>query len=817
MSNNENTTDLFIQELQNSRNTINFKDLLYMCLGRWPWFVLSVLVAVGIATLYILRTPPVYNRSASLLIKEDSKGQSVSSDVSSMFSEMGLTRSNTNVNNELISLQSPALMLDVVKRLHLDVDYLVAGTFHDETLYGSSLPVSVSFDGIADNATVSFRLQVSAGGKVVLTDMECGDGSVSMPERLEGKLNATFSTPLCKIKVAPSPHYKKGTEYPEIEVRRTSLYSATDHLKGSFTASLNSDDATVVDLAYQDVSIQRAEDVLNTLISVYNENWVKDKNQVTVSTSQFITDRLGVIERELGDVDENISSYKSRNLIPDADAASNMYMSQSQTTTNQILATNTQISMARYIRQNLLQNAGKNQLLPANSGLESASIEQQISEYNAKQLQRNNLVSNSSEQNPLVIDLDQSLAALRRAIVVSIDNLITSLNTQLAGLQGSEQRTNARIASNPTQAKYLQTVGRQQKVKESLYLFLLQKREENELSQAFTAYNTRLITPPSGNFIPVAPKRGKIVLMAFLIGLIVPAVVIAVRENSNTTVRGRKDLGKLSMPFAGEIPQFSSDGKKKKWNRKRLHAEPQAVVVRKDSRDMINEAFRVLRTNIEFMLAGDTRSNVVVITSFNPGSGKTFITMNVATSLAIKGKRVLVIDGDMRRASSSMFVGRPKIGLSNYLAGTVKDIHDVIVNYEGQENLFVLPVGTFPPNPTELLFSERFGELISRVRGDFDYVLIDCPPIEIVADTQIIEKQADRTLFVVRAGLLERSMLPELNTLYTEKKFKSLSVILNGTDSGMSHYGHRYGYRYGYKYGYHYGYYGHHGKNYYNA
>ena len=278
----------------------------------------------------------------------------------------------------------------------------------------------------------------------------------------------------------------------------------------NLTVSLSDEKATVINLSYVDVCIQRAEDLLNTLISVYNENWVKDKNQIAVSTSMFINDRLGVIEGELGNVDENISSFKSEHLLPDVQAASNLYMTQSSETSSKILALNTQLSMARYIRGYLTSSNGQNQLLPANSGLESANIEKQISDYNAMQLQRNSLVANSSEQNPLVQDLDQSLKALRGAVVISIDNLITSLNTQIRSLQQNEKETTGKIAASPDQAKYLLSVERQQKVKEALYLFLLQKREENELSQAFTAYNTRIITPPTGKLEPTAPIKRNI-------------------------------------------------------------------------------------------------------------------------------------------------------------------------------------------------------------------------------------------------------------------------------------------------------------------
>lgn len=783
-------------EQKQTEDLIRLQDLLYLCLFRWRWFVISLFITISIATFYILTTPPIYIRSASILIKEDSKSQSISSDVASMFADFGLSQPNTNVNNELITIQSPSIILETVKRLHLDVNYQIKDSFYKKVLYGPDLPITVSFADLADNESAELVIKLLADGTFECSDFTSDNKDIAN-NVIKGKFNDTIDTPLGKIIVVPTSYYTKN-EIPLIYISRTNLYSATDLFKQNLTASLSEEKATVIDLSYKDVSTQRAEDVLNTLISVYKENWVKDRNLITVSTSLFITDRLSGIERELGDVDEDISSYKRQNLVPDVEAASSMYMAQSRETSNLMLDLNTRLSMARYMRNHLMTSTNNNQLIPANSGIESASVENQITEYNTIQLQRNNLVSNSSEQNPLVVDLDQSLQSMRKAIVSSIDNLIVTLNTQTKNLQSNEQETTAQIAANPDQAKYLLSVGRQQKVKEALYLFLLQKREENELSQAFIAYNTRMITPPYGNLNSIAPQKRNILLVAFVLGLLIPVVIIFIRENTNSTIRGRKDLDNLILPFIGEIPLFYPQ--KRGWRFWKKQPEESKVVVKEENKDVINEAFRVLRTNLEFMTAKKDNLNVIILTSFNPGSGKTFLTINMAISLAIKGKKVLVIDGDLRYASTSSFVNSPKQGLSDYLGKQIDNIYDTIIVDEKYTNLSILPVGTIPPNPTELLFDERLETLINDMRSKYDYIFIDCPPIDIVADTQIIERLADRTLFVVRAGLLERSMLSDLNNIYKEERFKNMALILNGTTSGIGY--HKYGYRYGYQYGY---------------
>ena len=785
------TQDNITTNVKQSDDFIRVRDLLNICIAKWYWFVISLAITIGVAIIYILSTPPVYTRSASLLIKEDGKnGSAVDAGV---LSEIDIFQTSTNVNNEIQLLQSPSVMLDVVKRLHLDVNYHADGRFYRRTLYGSTCPYTVEFTDLGDNDVVTFTIDSQDGNNLTLNEFTFNG------EEFDGETNAvigdTVATPIGRLVVKPTiiDTTALSSVVSPIYVTRNGLLSTTRAYTSGLTVALSNDKSSVINLTFNDVCIQRAEDILNTVIAVYNENWIKDRNQVAVSTSMFINERLGVIERELGNVDESISSFKSENLLPDVQAAANMYMSQSSTTTAQILALNTQLSMARYIRSYVTNANGRNQLLPANSGIENANIESQIAEYNSMQLQRNSLVANSSEQNPLVQDLDQSLNAMREAIVSSIDNLMVVLNTQLNSLQQSERQTTARIAANPSQGKYLLSVERQQKVKESLYLFLLQKREENELSQAFTAYNTRIITPPTGSPIPTSPEKKNIFLVAIALGLIIPFGTLFAKENMNTKLRGRKDLESLTLPFAGEIPLVTSKGKKQQENNK--------IVIEQGHRDVVNEAFRVLRTNMEFML-GDASENgkapVILFTSFNPGSGKTFLAVNTAACIAIKGKRVLVIDGDLRRGSASAYIDKPQLGLSDYLGHRTNDIASITVEVENHPTLHIIPVGTIPPNPTELLADKRFNQLIEDVRTKYDYIFIDCPPIDIVADTQIISKIADRTIFIVRAGLLEREMLPELQRMYDEHRFNNMALVLNGTEATHSRYAYRYGYNYGY-------------------
>ncbi|WP_299094101.1 polysaccharide biosynthesis tyrosine autokinase [uncultured Bacteroides sp.] len=771
---------------------IRIQDLWSMFVPKWYWFAISLFITLTIAVLYLLSTPPIYTRTAAILVKDNSKSNS-STGVTSDFSDLGIFKSNTNINNELLTLKSPTLMTEVVNRLGLNETFTIRKGLKNVDLYKVS-PVTITFCDKVETP-LSFNIKFLSKEAFAISELEISGEDTG--ETLSAQMGDSIQTPAGIMIISPTSELTDAFIGTSVRYVRGSVRAATDTYTNALIAELGNEDATIINLSINDTSIRKAEDILNTLIEVYNENWIRDKNQIAVSTSQFISDRLGVIESELGHVDENISSYKSEHLLPDVQAASSLYMAQSAENKKELSMLNNQLSTAQYIRREL-NTKQLDQTLPANSGIVSANIETQISEYNNLVLDRNRLIANSSEKNPLVKNMASSLQSMQRTIIQSVDNLIVSLNTQIRSLRTQEEATTNRLASNPNQAKYLLSVERQQKVKEELYLYLLQKREENELSQAFTAYNTRLITAPRGSMFPTAPRKMNILLVAFAVGLLVPAVGIFMKENMNTKVRGRKDLENLSIPFIGEIPQYS--GTKKKWweFKHRKRQDMKTIVVNEGNRNIINEAFRVLRSNMDFMASKDSNQHVFVLTSFNPGSGKSFLAINIAISFAIKKKKILVIDGDLRHRTVSSYVDSPDKGLSDYLNNQIEDWKEIIVSYKGYTNLHILPIGTVPPNPTELLEDSKLSALIEALRPEYDYIFIDCPPIDIVADAQIIEKWADRTIFVVRSGLLDRSMLSELENMYTGKRFKNLSMILNGTESTGGRYGYRYGYHYGY-------------------
>lgn len=792
---------------------VDLREFIFYCLSRWYWFVISAVICLGIAVYRILSTAPTYQRSELVLISDYKSGNEFGN--IDVLADMGLFRAQIAVNDEIKALDTYTNMEEVVKRLKLNVSYYGKGRFHDQVLYAGNLPVEVDFVESAPGS--SFSMHVSDSG-VELDNWKVKGDKVAKGTAVKMAYGDTLSTPVGVLCVNKSTFFDKAREtfdgkFPEITVGLTSIHNATTAYSSRLKVSLVDKQSNVISLSIVDASTARAEDVLNTTVAVYKEKWVQNKNRMAQSASVFINERLAMIEEQLSGVDNEISAYKSSHRMPDVVVASRMYMQQSEEVEAQKQMLNNQLYMARYIK-NYLSSDSTGELLPAGFGLQNNTVEKAISDYNTTLLKRNNIASTTSANNPLIQDMDENLSNLRQSILASVEYQILSIEKQIRSLEEKGRQTDSKIASSPSQERYLMNVERQQKVTEAIYLFLLEKREGTELSQAFTAYNTRVIDAPNGSNIPVAPRKSMILLVALMIGLCIPVGWFYVQEMLNTTIRGKKDLDALSVPFAGEIPFYGKfrRGLVRKMQRLRvklgakMSEEPITAVVRPHSRNVINEAYRILRTNLEFMCEPGGQK-VLMVTSYNVGSGKSFISVNTSLAFGIKGHRVLAIDGDLRHASLSTYVSSPKTGLSDYLSGRCDDVHSLIVKDSKVDTVDFLPCGTIPPNPTELISTARFKNLVNAMRDEYDYILIDCPPADMLADAQIIEQSVDRTIFVVRAGLFEKVMMPEVEAAYREGKFKNMCLLLNGTECETGKYG-RYG-KYGH-YGYHYGnYYGH--------
>lgn len=760
---------------------LNIVDLFMYLASQWKWFLLSILICGGIAWYNYARAPLVYFRSATVIIKDPSNKASTS----------GLDRfdnfiNKVNVANEILQFRSKKLMREVVQRVHADVSYQIKDGFRSNELYNES-PVLVSLPDALPEQSFSFTMTLKDAKTVTLSDFS----GIEAKPSYEVALNDTMAIIEGMNVVVTATNYLRDSWLnTPIRVQKLPVESMVNYYKNALGIQQEEEEASILTLALKDSSPARAEDVLNTLITVYNEEAIKEKNQVAVNTANFINERLIIIERELGNVESNLESFKQRNQIVDIASSAGMYMTESQKYNADAMELETQLRLANFIKDYLTDPSKETDLIPSNTGISDMNIENQISLYNAAKLKRDHLIDDSSVNNPVVQELNNSLRAMKQSIIRAVDNMIVSLNVKRNDAQNREMRAQDRVTAIPTKERQMLSIERQQKIKEALYLFLLNKREENALSQAMADNNARVIDGAEGSNAPISPNRNRILLLGLLVGIALPGAVCLAILFMDTRVHGRKDIeGVTSVPYLGEIPL---DKEAMKDHRKKVMA------VKEQGDDIVSEAFRILRTNMAFLSKKDKPAQVITFTSFNIGAGKTFIARNLSMSLAYLKKRVVMVDLDIRKGTLSRHFGHYHVGVTNYLSDNTVKVDNIIQHQEGFD---LIPAGILAPNPAELLMDNRLDELMNELRTRYDYIIADNVPVGLIADATIANRIADLTIFVVRAGKLDRRQLPDIEKLYQEKKLKNMALVLNGANPERHGYGYSYGYGYGYGYG----------------
>lgn len=766
-----------------NEQSINLIDLLVYFASQWKWFLLSILVCGGIAWYSYARSPLVYFRSATVIIKDPSNKTSTT----------GLDRfdniiNKVNVANEILQFRSKKLMREVVQRLHADISYQVEDGLRNNELYTQS-PVLLSFPDALPEQHFALTVTPKDTNSVILSDFS----GIEAASSLTIPMNDTVTLGKgMRVVATPTNYYAQSWLGTAIRVQKLPVESMVNYYKGALGIQQEEEESSILTLALKDGSAARAEDVLNTLINVYNEEAVKDKNQVAVNTANFINERLIIIENELGGVESELESFKQRNQIVDIASSAGMYMSESQKYNTDALELETQLRLANFIKDYLTDPAKETDLIPSNTGIGDMNIESQISLYNTAKLKRDRLIDDSSENNPVVQELNNSLRAMKQNIIRAVDNMIVSLNVQRSDAQNREMRAQNRVTAIPAKERQLLSIERQQKVKEALYLYLLNKREENALSQAMADNNARVIDGAEGSNAPISPNRNRILLLGILVGVAIPGLACLAILFMDTRVHSRKDFeGVVNVPFLGEIPQDKAEGK-------RGGMKDSSAPGSKEANSTVSEAFRILRTNMGFMARKDTPQQVIILTSLNEGAGKTFIAKNLGMSLALAKKRVILIDMDIRRGTLSRKFHLHKTGLTNYLADTDLTTDDIIQHQDGFD---IIAAGAVAPNPAELLMDKRLDELVGELRKRYDYIVVDSVPVGVIADAAISNRIADLTIFVARAGRLDRRQLPDIELLYEENKLHNMALVLNGADLHRR-YGYYGYYGYSYKYGY---------------
>ncbi len=763
---------------------INPLDIIFYLLRNWYWFVLSVAVFGGWAYYNYSKIPFVYTRSATVMIKDPFSGQgSANLDRFSKYN-------NSNVSNEILQFKSHKIMCDAVERLNANIDYVIMDGLREKELYTQG-PVIVSFENDETRQPTQFKLQVINSDKVKLYDFAGNEKELIAP------IGKTVNTPAGDIKISKTLFFTDDWFNKEISIRKNAISETADVFNGNLVIDQAVDDASIIYVSMNDYNTARAEDVLNTLITIFNEETIKDKNQTAINTSNFINERLIIIEKELGGVETEIEQFKrDRNIIDvGSEAASSMSDKIEFTNTTKNLQLQTQL--ATQIKGYLNDPTHATDLIP--TGLSNNSeIEAQIAMYNANKLKRDKLIEGSSDKNPVVQELNKSLEAMRASINRTVDNSIVTLNTQTSAARSRAGQAAARVSNAPTMQKQMLGIERQQRIKEELYLYLLNKREESALSQATTSSDARVLDPAGGGNSPVSPNGRTMIISGVAKGLAFPLVILLACMFFDTRIKNRKDLeDAISVPFLGEVPKDNKKTEKKEKGEKKL-------IFRVEGRDIVSEAFRIIRTNMDFMKVKSENMKVITFSSFAPGSGKTFVSSNLAASFAMTGKKVIMVDLDIRKGTMTKKSKSSHIetGMTQYLAGNA-EIKDIIIKDGMTTNLDLIPAGPVPPNPAELLLSHRLEGLMDYLRERYDYIFVDNVPVGVVADATITNRVADLTIFIIRVGMLDRRMLPEIEKLYQSGQLKNMSLVLNGsivTRNGYGYGGYGYGYGYGYSY-----------------
>ena len=761
----------------NSAKTRRFttQDFIRLILPNWYWYLASLIICLSGAVLYLKTTPPQYLRTATVLVKDSRKGSGTEV---TAFSDIMGGIGRRSVDNEIHIFKSRRLMESVVKRYDLTTEYTIEERLRTTDIYGRS-PMLVKFTDEHNDAVGSFKYRVDRDGNVLLSGFNDDESFSALVAPGD-----TIATPLGNISLIATPY---ANDLSEVTVSKRALNNVVETYRSKLKCEIADKQASIINISMTDEVPRRAEDVINGIIDAYNLDAIGDKQEISRLTEQFINERLVSLSEELNLADEEVADYKKDNHLYNPATEATMSAEEIQQLKNNALSLEANLEMAKYIHSYVTEGDDDMRLIPASTALASGAsniLTSQIEAYNSHLLEYQRLASVEHSNNPMLVELRAQLIAMRATIISSLDSHIATLNLQIEQVNREQMKADNRIEGSPHKERELQSIVRQQKVKEELYIYLLTKLEENALTGATAESNARVIDTAYGSDKPVSPRRMYIYAIALLLALLVPFAILYILEMLNTKVRSRRDIEEVvTAPFLGDIPYHS--GKHERGN-----------VVREESRDAVSEAFRMLRANLSFMAISES-VKVIMATSSIPHSGKTFISTNLAATLAATDKSVVLVDLDLRRRTLSKQMGHrnDRRGVTSYLTNTIGSLNDVIIKdeIEGVDTIFS---GPQPPNPTEMLMSKRMKEFIEELRARYDYVIIDSVPAMAVADAVVIDSLVDLTLYVIRDGNLDRNQLPDIERLHKEKRIHNMGVVFNGVKQSKHGYGYGYGYGY---------------------
>lgn len=799
----------FNEAQESKEENIDVKELLFKYLIHWPWFVGAVVACLIAAWVYLHVSTPVYNISATVLIKDDKKGGSAGmlSGLESLGLD-GMISSSQNIDNEIEVLRSKTIVKEVVEDLGLYISYTDEDEFPSRNMYKTS-PVQVSLtpqeaDLLEEPMIVKMALQPQGSMDVTV---KIDDDEY---QKHFEKLPAVFPTDKGTLAFFLTPDSvlssKRTSEETTASEKTTRNITATINKPlavakwccKNMTIEPTSKTTSVAVISLKNSNVQRGKDFINKLLEMYNINTNNDKNEVAQKTAEFINERIGIISKELGSTEKDLESFKRGAGITDLTSDAQIALTGSAEYEKKRVENQTQINLLQDL-QKYMQNEGY-EVLPSNIGLQDLNLAAAINRYNDVLVERKRLLRTSTENNPTIINLDTSISAMKENVQVSLDRVLRGLFITKADLDREASRYSRRISEAPGQEREFVSIARQQEIKAGLYLMLLQKREENAITLAATANNAKIIDEAIADDAPVASRSKITYLIALILGVGIPVGVIYLLELTKFKIEGRADVEKLtSAPIVGDIP---------------LTDEKQgAIAVFENQNNLMSETFRNVRTNLQFMLGNGKK--VILVTSTVSGEGKSFISGNLAISLSLLGKKVVIVGLDIRKPGlNKVFnISKREQGITQYLANPEKNLMDLVQLSDVSKNLYILPGGTVPPNPTELLARDGLDKAIETLKKNFEYVILDTAPVGMVTDTLLIGRVADLSVYVCRADYTRKNEYTLINELIDGNKLPNLCTVINGLDLKKRKYGYYYGYGkygkyygYGKRYGYGYGY-----------
>ena len=778
---------------EQSEEQVNIQELLFRYLIHWPWFVVSIIICIACAWGYLRLTTPIYNISATVLIKDEKKGggASMSSDLEKMGLE-GFISSSSNVDNEIEVLRSKSLAREVVNNLGLFVTYMDEDEFPSKELYHTS-PVLVSLthqeaDKLPGRMEINMILQPTGalGVQITVGEKEYRKQFDKLPAVFptdEGTVaffanNDTLSA-VCPENITKERHITAFINRP---------FSVLKEYVNSLSIAPTSKTTSVVVISLENTNTRRGRDYINKLLEMYNINANNDKNEVAQKTAEFIDERIGIISKELGSTEQDLENFKRSAGITDLSSEAQIALTGNAEYEKKRVENQTQINLVMDLQRYMKGN--EYEVLPSNIGLQDAASAGAIDRYNQMLVERKRLLRTSTENNPTIINLDTSIRAMRTNVQATLDATLKGLQITKEDLAREASRYSRRINDAPTQERQFVSIARQQEIKSGLYLMLLQKREENAITLAATANNAKIIDEALADDNPISPKKMLVYLAALVLGVGLPVGVIYLIGLTKFKIEGRADVEKLtSLPVVGDIPLADE--------------KTGSIAVFENQNNLMSETFRNVRTNLQFML--ENGKNVILVTSTISGEGKSFISANLAISLSLLGKKVVIVGLDIRKPGLNKVFNIPKKehGITQYLTNTTANLMDFVQPSDINKNLFILPGGTVPPNPTELLARGGLEKAIETLKANFDYVILDTAPVGMVTDTLLIGRVADLSVYVCRADYTHKAEFTLINELAENNKLPNLCIAVNGLDLNSRKYGYYYGYgKYGKYYGY---------------